>query len=215
MKKIPFGPDWPRREHFFHFIEDVRCVVNVTHRVDVTELVQAVRQSGRRFYAVCIALVTQLVNRRSEFRMTRDEQGEPCFFEQVSPSYVIFHRDTETFTALVTPWTGEFESFYNALVRDMERYKNDTRRQIPCGMTEGTFDISCLPWLDFDSFDMHIFGEGAYLPPIITWGRCVRRGGRVEMPVALELHHAAADGFHMARFFRELEEEGRALAKKL
>ena len=72
MKKIPFGPDWPRREHFFHFIEDVRCVVNVTHRVDVTELVQAVRQSGRRFYAVYIALVTQLVNRRSEFRMTRD-----------------------------------------------------------------------------------------------------------------------------------------------
>lgn len=168
MKKIPFGPDWPRREHFFHFIEDVRCVVNVTHRVDVTELVQAVRQSGRRFYAVYIALVTQLVNRRSEFRMTRDEQGEPCFFEQVSPSYVIFHRDTETFTALVTPWTGEFESFYDALVRDMERYKNDTRRQIPCGMTEGTFDISCLPWLDFDSFDMHIFGEGTYLPPNMT-----------------------------------------------
>ena len=57
-------------------------MVNVTHRVDVTELVQAVRQSGRRFYAVYIALVTQLVNRRSEFRMTRDEQGEPCFFEQ-------------------------------------------------------------------------------------------------------------------------------------
>ena len=106
MKKIPFGPDWPRREHFFHFIEDVRCVVNVTHRVDVTELVQAVRQSGRRFYAVCIALVTQLVNRRSEFRMTRDEQGEPCFFEQVSPSYVIFHRDTDTLTSLFTHLTG-------------------------------------------------------------------------------------------------------------
>ena len=50
MKKIPFGPDWRRRGPFFDFIEDVRCVVNVTRRVGVTELVQAVRQSGRRFY---------------------------------------------------------------------------------------------------------------------------------------------------------------------
>ena len=190
-------------------------MVNVTHRVDVTELVQAVRQSGRRFYAVYIALVTQLVNRRSEFRMTRDEQGEPCFFEPVSPSYVIFHEDTETFTALVTPWTGEFRAFTTPWCATWSDIKTTPAAQIPCGMTEGTFDISCLPWLDFDSFDMHIFGEGTYLPPIITWGRCVRRGDRVEMPVALELHHAAADGFHMAGFFRELEEEGRALAKKL
>ena len=34
---------------------------NIHRRVDVTELVQAVRQSGRRFYAVCIALVTLAV----------------------------------------------------------------------------------------------------------------------------------------------------------
>ncbi len=214
MKTIPFPADWPRREHFFHFIDDVRCVVDITHRVDVSQLVQAVRGSGRRFYAVYIHLVSKVVNDHPEFRMTRDELGQPCYFEQVSPSYVIFHEDTETFTGLVTPWTDDFEIFYADLVRDMERYKDDHRRQIPSQISN-TFDISCLPWLDYEGFDMHLFGEGTYLAPIVTWGRFSEREGRLEMPVTIELHHAAADGFHLARFFRELERRGNELAQRL
>lgn len=30
-------------------------------------------------------------------------------------------------------------------------------------------------------------------------------GSRTVLPLSMEIHHAAADGFHIARFFREVE----------
>jgi chloramphenicol O-acetyltransferase type A len=38
------------------------------------------------------------------------------------------------------------------------------------------------------------------------WGKWEEREGRLMMPVTLKLHHATGDGYHLSRFFLELEE---------
>ena len=73
-------------------------------------------------------------------------------------------------------------------------------------MPPNTFDVSCLPWVRYRSFDMHIFDSGTYLAPVVTWGKYAREGARTVLPVSLNIHHAVADGFHLSRFFLELQE---------
>ena len=55
-------------------------------------------------------------------------------------------------------------------------------------------------------FDVHVFDQGTFLAPVVTWGRYEEERGRLIMPLTMNIHHAVADGFHLSRFFREVQE---------
>ncbi|MER7960201.1 CatA-like O-acetyltransferase, partial [Streptomyces sp. NPDC096030] len=68
------------------------------------------------------------------------------------------------------------------------------------------FDVSSLPWASFTGFSLNIGGNGgSHLAPIFTLGRYTERNGRVLLPLAVQVHHAAADGFHSTRLVNELQ----------
>ena len=55
---------------------------------------------------------------------------------------------------------------------------------------------------------LHVFDEGKFLAPVVTWGRFEKaEGGKLLMPLTMNIHHAAADGFHLSRFFSEVQEQ--------
>lgn len=59
----------------------------------------------------------------------------------------------------------------------------------------------------YQSFDMHIFDSGTYIAPVITWGKYKENeDGRIIMPLSLNIHHAVADGYHLCRFFTDVED---------
>jgi chloramphenicol O-acetyltransferase type A len=66
--------------------------------------------------------------------------------------------------------------------------------------------VSSLPWASFTGFTLQIEGGLRHLAPIFTLGRYVEREGRTLLPLAIQIHHAAADGFHTSRLVNELQE---------
>ena len=68
------------------------------------------------------------------------------------------------------------------------------------------FDVSCLPWVRYKHFDVHVFDEGKFLAPVVTWGKYEPEDGRLIMPLTMNIHHAVADGFHLSRFFNEVQQ---------
>lgn len=46
----------------------------------------------------------------------------------------------------------------------------------------------------------------AHLAPIFTIGKFYEQEGRTMMPLALQIHHAAADGYHSTRLVEELRQ---------
>lgn len=50
------------------------------------------------------------------------------------------------------------------------------------------------------------FDEGKFLAPVITWGKYELERERYIMPLTMNIHHAVADGFHLSRFFNEVQE---------
>ena len=47
--------------------------------------------------------------------------------------------------------------------------------------------------------------------PVVTWGRMEAEGEKRMMPLTMNIHHAVADGFHLSRFFTEVQEQIDAL----
>lgn len=52
---------------------------------------------------------------------------------------------------------------------------------------------------------MHVFDEGKFLASVVTWGKYALEGGRLTMPITMSIHHAVADGFHLSRFFTDVQ----------
>ena len=199
--------NWPRGGLFKYYIDELRVVMSLTVDIDVTRLVEFVRQRCLKFYPAMIWVTSTAVNRRAELRMGWDSGGNPGIWDVVSPYYAQFHREDSRFAKLVTEYDPDFSVFYERFQEDQVRFascRGFDQRELP----PNTFDLSCLPWVHYKSFDMHIFDEGTYLAPVITWGRYEDDGrGRITLPLSLNIHHAAADGFHLCRFFADVEEE--------
>ena len=85
-----------------------------------------------------------------------------------------------------------------------ERHKND--RAVLEDQPKNFFDVSCLPWIRYTHFDVHVFDEGKFLAPVVTWGKYEPKDGKLIMPLTMNIHHAVADGFHLSRFFNEVQE---------
>lgn len=195
---------WDRGRLFETYIKSMRVVMSMTADINAAPLLKLTKTYGLKFYPAMIWAVLKTVNARGEFKYGWGERGELIKWDFVSPSYAEFHKDDEKCTKTVTEYSGDLFDFHARFLEDRERYKNC--RGFATEQPPNFFDVSCLPWLRYRSFDMHVFDGGKFLAPVITWGKYEREGGRCLMPLTMNIHHAVADGFHLARFFLELQE---------
>lgn len=196
---------WERADVFRHFIGDTRCVMSLTVDMDVTELLQTVRRRDCPFYPAMIWAVSSAVNCREELRMGRGEDGAPGIWDSVSPYYADFHGEDQRFTRLTTEYSPDFQVFCRRFLDDRSRFahcRGFELRDVP----PNTFTVSCLPWVHYKSFDLHVYDAGMNLSPLVVWGRYKKNAdGRFILPLTLSIHHAAADGYHLCRFFSDTE----------
>lgn len=195
---------WPRRRHFEHYLRTVRCTYSMTVEIDVTDFVAAVRASGRRTYIAQVWAIASIVNRHPEFRMTLTADGAPAVWPEVHPSFTIFHPETETFSSVSAAFDRDFAAFHDAAARVIADHAGSTELFPQGPPPPNSFDVSSLPWTDFTGFNLNVEGGGGHLAPIFTLGRYVERDGRMLLPMAVQVHHAAADGFHTARLVNDL-----------
>jgi chloramphenicol O-acetyltransferase type A len=86
---------------------------------------------------------------------------------------------------------------------DREKIKEE--RGILADQPRNFFDASCLPWVRYRHFDLHVFDEGNFLAPVVTFGKYEEECHGTIMPLTMNIHHAVADGFHLSRFFCEVQ----------
>jgi chloramphenicol O-acetyltransferase type A len=193
---------WPRREHFEHFHRRVPCSYALTADIDVTQMTAALRASERKTYIAQIWALASIVNRHSEFRLTLSD-GKLAIWDVLHPSFTVFNPERETFATVWAPFTSDFACFHDAAAQLLTTHKSATAF-FPQGETPAnSFDVSSLPWTQFTGFTLQIADNWDHFLPIFTLGRHFNRGGRTFLPLAIQMHHAAADGFHVARFIKE------------
>ncbi|MGN0118162.1 MAG: chloramphenicol acetyltransferase [Streptomyces albidoflavus] len=196
---------WPRRQHFDHYRRRVPCTCAMTVEVDVTAFAAALRRSPRKSYLAQVWALATVVNRYDAFRMCLTASGDPAVWPVVHPAFTVFNPERETFACVWAPYDPDFGTFHDAAAPLLAEHSRATDFFPQGDPPPNAFDVSSLPWASFTGFTLDIRDGWDHLAPIFTLGRYTERDGRLLLPLSVQIHHAAADGFHTARLTDELQ----------
>lgn len=193
---------WERHEYFQHYFQNVPCTYSMSIKLDITKIIKA----KYKLYPVMLYYLTRLVNRHQEFRMDYNEKQEVGFFSDMIPSYTVFHKESETFSILWTLFTDNLDDFCANYEKDLEQFGNNHSLSGKPDMPGNCFSVSMIPWTAFEGFQLNLQEGYQYLRPIFTMGKYYEDDGRIILPLAVQVHHAVCDGYHLCRFLNELQE---------
>lgn len=197
---------WPRRQHFEHYLDAVPCTYSMTVELDATAFAARLRRSPRKTYVAQVWALASVVNRHDELRMTLTPDGAPAVWPTVHPSFTVFNGERETFACVWSPYDPDFATFHDAAAAVLAEHARATELFPQGAPPPNAFDVSSLPWASFTGFNLDVRDAWRHLAPIFTLGRYVERDRRTLLPLAVQLHHAAADGFHASRLVTEVQE---------
>ena len=189
---------WERREFYEHFIQEVVCGYSITVNVDITPLV------GQQLYPAMIWLLTKTVNEMPEFRTTLTKDG-PGIYDSMHPMYTVFNKENKNFSGIWSYYSEDYGEFLKSYQVDVAEYSKSTRYAPKAGTPENSFNISMVPWLEFTSVNLNVFDDGRFLLPIFTLGKYFEREGKRLLPLAIQVHHAVCDGYHVGLFVEKLQ----------
>lgn len=191
---------WERREFYEHFINEVRCTYSTTVPIDITHL------KKQRLYPAMIWLLTQTVNEMPEFRTALTDRGLGIY-DEVHPAYTVFNKNHKNFSGIWTEFSWDYHEFLKSYEADTAMFSSSEQYAPKPGRPMNTIDISMVPWFTFTAFDINVFDAGKYLLPIFTMGKFYDTEGKRMLPLAIQVHHAVCDGYHVGRFIDALQEK--------
>lgn len=193
--------NWIRKEYFNLYHSELPCTYSMSVKLDITAIIN----DGRKLYPTLLYFITKVVNEHAEFRMSFDEFGNLGVFDKMLPCYTVFHKDSETFSNIWTDYADDYTEFCKAWNHDMEEFGNVKKMIAKPNPPENNFPVSMIPWTSFDGFNLNLQKGYDYLLPIFTLGKFYEENGSYLLPLAIQVHHAVCDGFHVCRFVNELQ----------
>ena len=134
---------WPRKEHFEVFQSFAQSTINQTVLLDITAVLKHIKEIGWKFYPTMIFLLAKVVNKHTEFRMAI-KNNELVIWNEIHPSYTIFHNETETFSSLWSRYDGNIHHFQNTYSEDVARYCNNLSYWPKGESPENVFFVSAI-----------------------------------------------------------------------
>ena len=202
-----FDPqNWPRKERFDHYYNRLPCTYSMTVSLKIGRLPDLCHERKVTLYAALAHLLAWGIARHPQFRTVVTQEGVGCH-DLLHPSYTLFHPEDESFSCLWSPYDPDFGVFWKNWEETRLRYGSDRQFCPQPDQPENIFNLSMIPWREFTAFNLNLYKGADYLLPIFTLGRFSRLpDGTAVIPLAAQVHHAVCDGFHLCRFFDELEE---------
>lgn len=204
FNKIDFD-DWNRTEIFHHYMNQ-NTSFSLTKEIDIGVLYRLIKQKKYRFYPAFIFLVTQVINSHQAFRTGYNKEGSVGYWDKLEPLYTIFDQTSESFSAICTEVTHDFNTFHLAYLDDTEKYSGSGKLFPKTPMPENMFSLSILPWTSFTGFNLNINNNNRYLLPIVTAGKFENKSDSIYLPLSLQVYHSVCDGYHAALFMNAVQD---------
>ena len=206
---IDMGRD-PRRAQYDYFRSLANPYAGVTVNVDITALLDWTKRTGSNFFLTVLYAVSRAANSVPELR--RRIRGEQVVEYVWCP--------TSHTVALADGYYCYCTLTADMSLADFLPYAKEAQEMAKKEPTlddgeeaESLLFISCVPWLSYTALTQPV-PSPADSNPRITWGKYFRQEGRTLLPLTLLVHHALADGLHIARFYEALDRELENIAEK-
>jgi len=193
---------WKRREHFEVFKNFDEPLFGITVKVECSAAYKKAKELGYSFSNYYLYLSLRAVNEIEEFRYRIEDDKVYCY-DSVDAGPTIFRED-ETYGCGYMPYNEDIAGFMIQANTEVERVKAERGLKFqPSG--ENIIHYSTLPWADFTSVNhARILSVGRSIPKI-TFGKVMRDGDKMWMPVDIHANHALMDGFHVGKFIEHFQ----------
>ena len=210
MKRIDMAT-YPRRAHFEHFIGMSYPYVGMTVEVDVTELLALCRNKKYSFYVMVMHAAALAADEVPEFRR-RIDHGGIIEYDECPTSHVELKPDgTYAYCTLrhhmpLAEFIPQAE-VARAAVRENGSIEEDAD-------IKSMYYISTVPWIHYTQVIQPTAG-GEDSNPRFVWGKYQPdAAGKVTMPFSVLVHHALADGLHIAQFYDAFDRQVKQLCQE-
>ena len=197
MKRIDLAT-YPRKAHFEHFIGMSYPYVGMTVEVDVTDLLALCRTKKISFYLMVMHAVALAADEVPEFRR-RIDNGGIMEYDECPTSHTELKADG-TYAYCTLHHHMPLAEFVP--MAEVARAAARESGNIEDGDdVQSMYFISTVPWIHYTQVIQPTAG-GEDSNPRFVWGKYqADESGRVIMPLSVLVHHALADGLHIARFY--------------
>lgn len=197
--------NWERKEYYNFFGMMDNPFLGVTAKADFYQCYIQAKEDGESFMLYSLHKILRAVNAIPEFRY-RIEDENVVIYDTISASSTI-GRENGSFGFGYFNYYEDRKDFVSEAKKEVKRIKESSG--LCLGKEEARMDLiyySPLPWIDFtDISHAGNLAKGQSIPRITT-GKLTETGNKLEMSVSVELNHGLADGYHVAQFFRLLNE---------
>ncbi len=199
MKHLLDLATWPRREHFAFFSAFDEPFFGLVAEVDCTQARAEARRLGVSFFLYYLHHALHAANAVEAFRY-RIAQDQVYCYDRVHASATI-GRDDHTFGFSFMEHQPDLAAFVAAATAEIAAVqqasglclREDTARP-------DVLHCSAVPWVRFTGLSHARSFQRPDSAPKLSFGRAYDHGGALRMAVAVHVHHALADGYHVGQF---------------
>lgn len=204
MKHLLDLPTWNRREHFAFFSRFEEPFFGVVAEVDAARAYARAKRLSVSFFQLYLHAVLGAVNAVEALRY-RIEDGQVACYDVIHVSPTLTRPD-HTFAFGFVPYKADLAEFGHGLRAEMEAVQQSTGLRLSdVTARPDVIHFSAIPWLSFTGLThARAFAHPDSVPKISV-GRTRPEGNKLLMPVAVNVHHGLADGYHVGLFFEELQ----------
>lgn len=193
---------YQRRSQFDYFRRMAYPYAGLTVTMDITSLTARIREKRLPFYLTMLYAASHSANAIPEFR--RRVRGDQIIeFEHCFPSYTLALE-----SGSYCYCSADDQLPFPEYLRDAKHRQEEARKVTEIKTRENEeqlFFFSSIPWVSYTAIVQPV-PTPADSNPRITWGKYFEAEDRLKMPVSVLVNHALMDGFHISRFFQELQQ---------
>lgn len=191
---------YPRRGLYEHFLTFEIPVVTRTVQLDVTSLVNHIKDNKYRFSLVLGFIITRATNHVPELRH-RIQDDVLVNFNKIIPSFTMLSKDKRVYFSKGV-FTDIFDHDYqeNMLINDNAAKGLDHNVG---SENQGQIFITNNPWNSFTSLQFPYSKKVASIP-VFGIGKMYNEDKKIKAPLAIQNHHSLTDGYHIGHFLDNL-----------
>jgi chloramphenicol O-acetyltransferase type A len=193
---------WPRKEHFHFFKDKSYPHFNICANIDISRLLPVVKEKKHSFYHTIIYLVCRVANSMPEFRY-RIQGDRVVEYDIVHPGFTVMNGGGP-YKNCAADYKSDIYEFYRSATQAIDKLENAGLGS-DAGERDDLLYLTCIPWVSFTSCMHPLHLEPPDSIPRMAWGAYFSDNGAVKLPLSVQAHHALMDGYHLGRYFEELQ----------
>ena len=202
MKKIDLAT-WPRKAVFEFYRDFDYPQINICVDIDVTSTLRYLEVQNLSKFKTILWAISHVANSIDEFKY-RIRKGDVILHDRVHPSFTVLTPDN-LFAFCYAEYARDIRIFFERAEKGIQECRVNPSLEDEPGQDDLLF-VSCLPWIHFTSISHPIKLDADDSIPRISWGSFIDDKEKTVMPLAVQVHHGLADGYHLGNFFNNIQE---------